>query len=52
MNQRAKSITEGTGIMVLTKSQAGEAYKAAKAYKPKSDFTHWRRKRKSKEAKP
>jgi hypothetical protein len=43
MNQRAKSITEGTGIMVLTKSQAGEAYKAARAYKPKNDFTYWRR---------
>jgi len=48
MNQRHRVITDGTGIMVLTKSQAGETYKAAKAYKPKNDFTYWRRNKQTK----
>lgn len=48
MNQRTRVIEEGTGVMVLTKSQAGEVYKAAKAYKPKNDVSYWRRNKRTK----
>lgn len=41
----------GDGQYHLTRSQAGEAYRAAKAYKIKNDVVTWRRPRKSKETK-
>ena len=41
----AKKLNNGDGVYCLTKKAAGEAHKAAKAYKMDGEVTYWRRKR-------
>ena len=51
MNDRVKKMAEnGSGVMVMSRKEAGEAYKAAKKVKS-YEFTYWNRNRKKKEAK-
>ena len=51
MNDRVKKMAEnGSGVMVMSRKEAGEAYKAAKrvmAY----EVSYWTKNRKKKEAK-
>lgn len=41
----AKKLNQGDGVYCLSKKDAGQAHKAAKAYRLDGEVTYWRRKR-------
>jgi hypothetical protein len=51
MSQQAKRlINDGTGVYQMSRSQAGEIYRAAKKLK-KYEISYWNRNKKNKQAK-
>lgn len=43
----AKKLNQGDGVYCLTKQDAGEVHRIAKAHKIKGDVTYWNRKKKA-----
>ena len=45
MNETIKRVSAGTGLYLMTRKDAGEAFKAARKVRVKGDVSYWRRPR-------
>lgn len=45
MNETIKRVSAGTGLYLMTRKDAGEAFRAARKVRVKGDVTFWRRPR-------